>query len=209
LKLVETVNAGRGFLGDAANRVANLGKPTGMRGETAFDHRKQRALLVVRGAGDQGGIGFGAGAEQNEERGVAAIVENHIGGPAVRPIEGAIAEVPILLEGFTLDGEHGDALGRNRGGGVILGGEDVAGRPAHFGSQVHKRLDEDGGLNGHVQGAGDAGAEERLCRAELLTQGHQARHLDFGHADLLAAPFGKAEIGYVAVREFGHDGEFP
>ena len=50
----------------------------------------------------------------------------------------------------------------DRRGGVVLGREDVAGRPAHLGAEGDQRLDQDGGLDGHVQRAGDAGALERL-----------------------------------------------
>ena len=46
----------------------------------------------------------------------------------------------------------------DRGGGVVLGREDVAGGPAHLGAERDQGLDEDGGLHGHVQRAGDPGA---------------------------------------------------
>ena len=38
-----------------------------------------------------------------------------------------------------------------RRGGVILGGEDVAASPANLGAEVDQRLDQDGGLDRHVQ----------------------------------------------------------
>ena len=43
------------------------------------------------------------------------------------------------------------------GGRVVLGGEDVAGHPAHVGAQADQCLDQHGGLHGHVQRAGDRG----------------------------------------------------
>src|SRR5438270_535222 len=78
----------------------------------------------------------------------------------------------------------------DRGGGVVLGGEDVAADPADVGAQGAERLDEDGGLHGHVQGAGDAGAGQRLLCPVLLAQRHQAGHLVLGEPDLLAAEVG-------------------
>ena len=63
--------------------------------------------------------------------------------------------VPVLLEGLAFDGKHRDALGGNGRSGVILGGKDVAGGPAHFGPELHKGLDQNRGLNRHVQGARD------------------------------------------------------
>ena len=81
-----------------------------------------------------------------------------------------------------------------RRGGVVLGGEDVAGDPPDVGAQRRERLDEHGGLHGHVQRAGDARALERLLRTELLAQLHQAGHLVLGEADLVAAELGEPEV---------------
>ncbi len=55
----------------------------------------------------------------------------------------------------------------DRGGGVVLGGEDVAGDPADVGAQRDQGLDEHGGLHGHVQRARDRGPRQRLCSAVL------------------------------------------
>ena len=79
----------------------------------------------------------------------------------------------------------------DRGGGVILRREDVARDPAHVGAELGQRLDEHRRLNRHVQAAHDAGAGERLLRAVLLAQRHQARHLLLGEADFLAAELGE------------------
>jgi hypothetical protein len=80
-------------------------------------------------------------------------------------------------------------LGDGRGG-VVLGREDVAGRPADIGAEMRQGLDQYRGLDRHVQRAGDARALERLGRAILLAQCHQARHLGFGDVDFLAAEIG-------------------
>ena len=66
---------------------------------------------------------------------------------------------------LALVGEDGRAAGGDRRGSVVLGREDVAGGPAHLGAEGDQRLDQDGGLDRHVQRTGDAGAPQRLgCR---------------------------------------------
>jgi hypothetical protein len=50
----------------------------------------------------------------------------------------------------------------DRRGGVILGREDVARRPADVGAELDQRLDQHRGLHGHVQRAGDP-SPERLA----------------------------------------------
>ncbi|KAF8366690.1 hypothetical protein PRIPAC_84519 [Pristionchus pacificus] len=64
----------------------------------------------------------------------------------------------VLLLGLALPGVDGDAGGGDGGRGVVLRGEDVARRPLHGGSELLERLDEHGGLDGHVEASSDAGA---------------------------------------------------
>ena len=54
------------------------------------------------------------------------------------------------------------------------------------GAEGGECLDEDGGLDGHVEGAGDAGAQEGPGRAELHPAGHETRHPNLGQLDLQA-----------------------
>ncbi len=146
----------------------------------------------------------------DEEGGVTAVVEDHVGaaGGGVRPGQSLLRAPPVLLQGLALPGEDRDALrvvGRavradgDRGCGVVLGGEDVAGRPADLGAEGGQGLDEDGGLHGHVQGTGDAGAGQRLRLGVLLADRHQAGHLVLGEGDLLAAEVGQGEVGDLEV----------
>ncbi len=146
----------------------------------------------------------------DQERGVAAVVEDHVGaaGGAVQPGQRLLGAPPVLLERLALPGEHRDALrvvGRavrtdgDGGRGVVLGGEDVAGRPADPRAERDQGLDEDGGLHGHVQGAGDPGAGQGLGVGVLLADRHQAGHLVLGEGDLLAAELGQGEVGDLEV----------
>jgi hypothetical protein len=86
---------------------------------------------------------------------------------------------------------------------VVLGREDVARRPAHLGAEGGQRLDQHGGLDGHVQRTGDARALQRLGGGEFFANRHQARHFGFGDADFLAAPVGEAEVGNHVVLGLG------
>ena len=146
----------------------------------------------------------------DEQGGVAAVVEDHVraAGGGVRPGQRLLGAPPVLLQGLALPGEDRDALRVLRGavradgdggGGVVLGGEDVAGGPADLGAEGDQGLDEDGGLHGHVQRAGDAGAGQRLGGGVLLADGHQAGHLVLGEGDLLAAELGQGEVGDLEV----------
>ena len=109
-----------------------------------------------------------------------------------RPVHHAVGKVPVFFERLALVGKDRNAGGGDGGGGVVLGREDVAASPAHFGAERDQRLDQHGGLDGHVQRAGNARALERLARGVFLADGHQAGHLDLGHVDFLAAVVGQA-----------------
>ena len=110
------------------------------------------------------------------------------------PVEDAHDIIPIILERLALDREHRDVARGDRRGGMVLGREDVARRPAHFGAKLGQRLDQHRGLDRHVQRTGDPRALERLRRAELRAQRHQARHLGLGDLDFLAAEIGQTEV---------------
>ena len=107
-------------------------------------------------------------------------------GPARRPgqREHLLGAPPVLRQRLALPGEDRHALrvlggavradGDGRGRGV-LGGEDVAASPADLGAERDQGLDEDGGLHGHVQRAGDPGAGQRLARRRTRRAGPSGR----------------------------------
>jgi len=74
------------------------------------------------------------------------------------------------------------------------GSRDVAAHPADVGTEQVEGLDQDGGLDGHVQRAHDLGPFERLVLGVFLADGHEARHLVLGQADLGAAERGLEEV---------------
>src|SRR5690606_34686056 len=138
----------------------------------------------------------------HEQGRVAAVVEDHVRALAAGPHEDLARALPVLGEGLALPREHGNTLGvlgrpgadRDRRGGLVLGLEDVAARPAHLGPERREVLDEHCGLHGHVQRSRDARALEGLRLAVLGAQRHEAGHLVLGEADLVAAGLGKRQV---------------
>ena len=100
----------------------------------------------------------------------------------------------MLGQGLALDRENRDSGGGDGGGGVVLGREDVARGPAHVGAKGDQRFNQRGGLDGHVQGADNAGAFQGLRRAKLFPAGHQAGHFGFGDGQFLAAKLGQGDV---------------
>ena len=150
--------------------------------------REEVGVLLVHGDGE-----------------VTPVVEDHVG--ALLALEGVelLLDAPVvLLERLALPGEDRDAGGRDCGGGVVLRRVDVAARPRHLGAQLDQGLDEHRGLDGHVQAARDARAGERLLLAVLGAEGHEARHLLLGDADLLAPPLGERDVGDLVLGILTH-----
>ena len=160
---VETVDTGGGLLGDTLAAAGDLVPLVGLAGlKKALDDGEDNLELGV-----VGGLGIGDGSvlEEkvlglltlvDEEGHVTAVVDDDIGSVALAiillPGEGVEGALPVLLERLALPGEDGGGVvAGNGGGGVVLGGEDVARAPAHVATEGLEGLDEDGGLDGHVE----------------------------------------------------------
>ena len=131
---------------------------------------------------------------------VAAVVDDELRPLAAGEAERLVRTPPVLFEGLALPGEDRDAGGGDGGGGVVLGGEDVAAGPAHVGAERDHGLDQHRGLDGHVQRAGDADAGQRLARGILVADGHEAGHLLLGDVDLFAAKVRQANVRDLVLR---------
>ena len=167
--LVQPVHAGGGLLGHALDRLRRLRPLAGVVGEGVAqpveDDPPLLGVVLVRRGNRAGRLVLRALV--HEQRGVAAVVQDHVRSLAAGPGQRLLGAPPVLLERLALPGEDRDALrvvrgavGADRDGrrGVVLGGEDVAARPADLRAEGRQGLDENRGLDGHVQRAGDPGA---------------------------------------------------
>ncbi len=193
--LVQAVHAGGGFLGHALDLGQARRIPLRIGLQLGLDRGEQHGRLLAVRLGQHRDVLLGAAAQMQQQRGVAAVVEDHVGMAAVRPLEDAVGVVPVIGQRFAFDGEHRNAARGNGCGCVVLGREDVARSPAHFRAERLQRLDQHGGLDGHVQRAGDARAFQRLGLGEFCADGHQAGHFSFGDGDFFAAPRGQVDVG--------------
>mmetsp|Transcript_18284 Transcript_18284/g.29120 ORF Transcript_18284/g.29120 Transcript_18284/m.29120 type:complete len:377 (-) Transcript_18284:142-1272(-) len=155
-QIIKAVDTGRGFLGNTDNLVPHLGEPTGAGFHTLLDLCLDRDFFFGLGNSDDLFPRFGTCTEQDIKRCVATIVEDQVG--TFLKHEGFVEVVPMLFQALALDRKNRRAAGRNRRCRVVLGGEDIARGPAHIRAQRHKRLDQNSGLDRHVQRADNARA---------------------------------------------------
>ena len=204
--LVQAMHAGGGFFGNAAESFAGAGPLLRVLLENLLARGEEHAPFFTVGSGvvfgHLAGV-FEFGAAGHEHGGVAAVIHDEVGSLAVGPHEGAGGVFPVFFQRFALPGEHGHALrifhgallaDHDGGGSVVLRAEDVAAHPAHVGTEVHERFNQNSGLHGHVEAAHDAGACEWLLAGVFLAQRHQARHFGFGEVEFLAAFHCKVDI---------------
>lgn len=80
---------------------------------------------------------------------VTTVVKDQVEGLVVLEGNKLLLKAPlVLLLGLTLPGEDGNTGGGNGSGGVVLGGEDVAGSPCDLSAEGCEGLDKDGSLDG-------------------------------------------------------------
>ena len=206
---IEAMHAGGGFFRHALDAGGDLGEPAlGLFLQQPLDEGVENFLFLIFRLFQEGRVAlFGAQAVMHQHGGVAAIVQDHVGRAAAVPFEQLGGVVPIVLQALALDGEDRNARRGDGGGGMILGRIDVARHPADIGAQRLQGLDQHRGLDGHVQRAGDARALQGLRLAVFGAGRHQAGHLDLGDVQLLAAPFGQADVlDDVIAESFGRSG---
>lgn len=100
----------------------------------------------------------------------------------------------ILLLGLALPSKDRNASSSNSSSGMVLRGVDVARGPGNLGTETDKGLDENRGLNSHVETASNASTLERLGGSVLLAGLHETRHLVLGKFNLLAAESGERKV---------------
>ena len=200
VELVEAVDAGGGLFRDAA---------------PFLNHRAENALLGLRDfleevfddllfVGTGGGVNPVAAllkfvALVEEERHVAAVVDDHLWALAAREADCFPSEVPIFFEGFALPSEDWNAGFGDGRSSVVLSGEDVAGGPADISPELNESLNEDGGLDRHVQRTSDANALQGLLSAVFLTERDEAGHFVLSDVEFFATPISEGDVFDVEV----------
>jgi len=124
---------------------------------------------------------------------VAAVIEDHVGGPTSGPSQGLLDAPLVFLFALAFPGKDRNAAGGYRRCGMVLGREDVARAPANRGAELDERLDQHCGLDRHVEAADDACRRERFRHAEFIAQRHQPRHFGLGNGDLAPPPSRQAK----------------
>lgn len=197
--LIEAVHARSGFFGYAANIPFDFAVPFGVFGQFLPNAGKQPFLFFATRVVENGLILFRFASKNDQKRGVAAVIENHVRRSAVVPIEYLVRVVPIFFERFALLRENGNSSGCNCRSGVVLGREDIAARPSDIRSEVTERLNEHGGLDSHMEGACYPCALKGLGVAVLFSQCHKSGHFGLCYLYFLASEFGKSYIGDFVV----------
>ena len=107
-----------------------------------------------------------------QQRGVATIIQNHVGLLVAWPFKNLVGVFPILNQALAFFSENRCPRCSDRRSSMVLGREDVARSPTHFSAKHLQRFDQHSRLDGHVQAACDTGAFERLGLGELFACGH-------------------------------------
>ena len=169
---------------------------SGVLGQNPLQRAEDHLLFVGRRfAVERRGVVLGLVALVDQQRGVAAVVDDQLRTFAAGKRKGHGGTPPVFGQRLALPREDRNARGGNRGGRMVLRREDVARAPAHVGAQLHEGFDQHGRLDGHVQRTHHAYAFQRLLGAVFAAHGHQARHFMLGNFDLLAAPLGQRHVG--------------
>ena len=181
------------------NRCFGAAVEGGIFGKLLFDRGKQERFFLVGGIIENGDVLLGLRPKNHKTRGIATVIENHVGSSAIAPLENAVGVSPIFFEGFTLNRKDGGTTSCNRSRRMVLGGENVAGGPAHISAEFFQGFDQNCGLDRHVERTSNSSTLQGLFLAVLRSQCHQTRHLGLGDVKLLAAKIGKVDIGNNAI----------
>lgn len=132
---------------------------------------------------------------------ITTIIEDHVREAVSAESLECLVHAPfILFLRLSLPGEHRHASLGNSRSRIVLSGEDIAGRPAHFSAEGTEGLNQHSSLHSHVQAAGNLGTLQRLGRSVLAAKLHQAGHFVLAHLNSLTAPFSEADVLNLVVR---------
>ena len=110
------------FFRNTLDGSSKLGEPAGLGLQAILDQCEEDFFFLIRRLIQECGIAlFGAQPVMDQQRHVAAVIEQHIRLPAIGPFQGALHIFPVFRQGFALHGENRRAGFGNGGSGVILG----------------------------------------------------------------------------------------
>ncbi len=125
------MHAGGGLLGNALDVFGDGGIEAGLGSEALLDRRKQDFFFFAGRVIEEAGIAaFRPYAEMDQQGGIAAVVEDHVGRSPIAiiiwPFEDLMGVFPIVGQAFALDRKHRRAVRSDRGGGMVLSREYIA-----------------------------------------------------------------------------------
>ena len=116
------MHARGGFFRNALDGSGKLGEPARLGLQAFFYEGEEDFFFLIRGLFQERGIAlFGAEPVMHQQRHVAAIIQQHVGLPAIGPFQGALHIFPIFRQRFALHGEDRRAGFGNGGSGMVLG----------------------------------------------------------------------------------------
>ena len=123
---------------------------------------------------------------------ITAVIQNHIHIPGLTVLEDGLFDAPLALGfGLALPGIDRNTCGGNTGSGMVLGGENITGRPAYIGTEFHQGFDQHGGLHGHMDTAKNPRIGQGFGCGISGAQTHQRRHFGFCQGDFPATEVGQ------------------
>jgi hypothetical protein len=108
MHLVQAMDAGGGFLGDALDSGQAHGIPGRIDSNLGLDGGEEDCFFFRARLGNNRDVLLGTGAQVQQQGGIAAVVEDHVRVAAVSPFENAVGVIPVIDQGFALDGEDGN-----------------------------------------------------------------------------------------------------
>jgi hypothetical protein len=105
-----------------------------------------------------------------------------------------VCRVIVTTKRLTLRNTYRHTRLSDGGSGVVLSGEDVAGGPGNLSTESSEGLNQDGSLDGHVEGTGNTGTLKDLLGTVLLAKGNKTGHLVLSELNLPATEGGKGNV---------------
>ena len=200
VQLVETGNTSGGLLRDTLDLGNNLVEVSGLLlQDTLEDGVNNLDLSVATIFLQDRGIVLSLVPTEDEKSSISSIINNKGGSEVTGPADGLPGALPVLLKGLSLPGKDRRGTSRSNGSsGVVLSGVDVARAPPELSTERGQSLDQDSGLDGHVEGTSQTVTFQRLVGV-LDTGLHQTRHLELSQVDLTTTELSQSDVSDLVV----------